>query len=219
MYVNDFWHKRGKMTPYKHSEISVKKRGGKIKDYYPIHSFLDSTKEICSDNRHRILHTLWGVRRVVIPIFGEAIKNSSGDLVNVKDICEQDHILPDFSNKFIPTLHDFVRLIKVDKEILDALEKVLTASNLKENTDLQHLLLSPFFLTGELKSLIITHNSWFLYEVLPQIIETTPKRIEPVISPEQIFLKMEYKSWLNNGETYPVSAKKIEEISIKGLFD
>jgi len=33
-----------KMDAYKHAEISVKKRGGKIEDYYPIHFFMDSTK-------------------------------------------------------------------------------------------------------------------------------------------------------------------------------
>jgi len=55
------------MNAYKHAEISVKKRGGKIEDYYPIHFFMDSTKELCSDNRHRILHNLWGIRRVIIP--------------------------------------------------------------------------------------------------------------------------------------------------------
>jgi len=206
------------MTPYKHSEISVKKRGGKIKDYYTIHSFLDSTKEICSDNRHRILHTMWGVRRIVIPIFGKVITNSSGKIVSVKDICEQDHILPDYSNKFIPTLHDFVKLIKLDNSMLDSLESIMATAYPKD-LKIQQLLLSPFYLTGELKSLIITHNAWFIYEILPQIVENIPGNIKPIISPEIMFSNMEYRAWLNNGETYPESAKKIEEISVKGLFD
>ena len=99
------------MNAYKHAEISVRRRGGSIDDYYPIHSFMDSTKELCSDHRHRFLHNLWGVRRVIIPIFGSSIINSDGRIVNVKDICEQDHILPDYNNKFIPTIEDFIHQI------------------------------------------------------------------------------------------------------------
>lgn len=57
------------MNAYKHAEISVRKRGGIIEDYYAIHDFMDCTKELCSDNQHRILHTLWGVRQVVVTIF------------------------------------------------------------------------------------------------------------------------------------------------------
>lgn len=74
------------MNPLIHSEISAKRRGGKIEDYYAIHSFMDSTKELCSDHRHRILHNLWGVRRIVIPIFGATLTNSDNKKVCVKDI-------------------------------------------------------------------------------------------------------------------------------------
>ena len=100
------------MNAYKHAEISVKRRGGEIEDYYPIHSFMDHTKELCSDHRHRILHNLWGIRRIVIPIFGNTITNRDGKIVNVKDICEQDHVLPDYHNKFIPTISDFILQIE-----------------------------------------------------------------------------------------------------------
>ena len=82
------------MNPATHARISVRQRGGKLKDYYAIHSFLDSTKELRSDHRHRILHTLWGVRRVVIPIFGHTITNADGREVNVKDLCERDRNSP-----------------------------------------------------------------------------------------------------------------------------
>lgn len=104
------------LNAYIHSEISVKTRGGKIEDYYPIHTFIDCTKDICPDNRHRILHTMWGINNIVVPIFGHTIVNSSGKKVNVKDLCEQDHVLPDYRNKFIPTLSDFVEAID-EKEI------------------------------------------------------------------------------------------------------
>lgn len=76
------------MNPATHSRISVAKRKGKFEDYYPIHFFMDATKELCSDNRHRILHNLWGIRRVIIPIFGhninEKIKSNQEDWEVVK---------------------------------------------------------------------------------------------------------------------------------------
>lgn len=58
------------MNPLEHSKISVKRRGGKIEDYYPIHFFLDSTKELCSDNRHRVLHNLWRIKGMLIEFYG-----------------------------------------------------------------------------------------------------------------------------------------------------
>ncbi len=44
----------------------------------------------------------------MIPIFGHVITNSDGNIVSVKDICEQ-HILEDYRQKFIPTPQDFIQ--------------------------------------------------------------------------------------------------------------
>ncbi|MEM7257362.1 MAG: hypothetical protein AAF404_08235, partial [Pseudomonadota bacterium] len=73
------------MNPTKHSEVSARKRGGKVSDYLKIHSFLDHTKTMCADGRHRILHNHWAIQHVVIPIFGVSLINSSGKLVDIKD--------------------------------------------------------------------------------------------------------------------------------------
>lgn len=48
------------MNAMQHARISAKRWGGEAEDYYEIHNFIDSTKILCSDARHRILHTLWG---------------------------------------------------------------------------------------------------------------------------------------------------------------
>lgn len=69
---------------------------------------MDATKELCSDNRHRIYIHCGAFGALSYLVFGHAIINSVGKVVNVKDLCEQDHILPDYQNRFIPTFGDFV---------------------------------------------------------------------------------------------------------------
>jgi len=56
------------MNAMQHARISAKRWGGEPEDYYEIHAFIDSTKSLCSDARHRVLHTLWGINSVVVPI-------------------------------------------------------------------------------------------------------------------------------------------------------
>ncbi len=151
-----------------HSQISVHKRGGKIDDYLKIHDFMDSTKELCSDNRHRILHTMWGIKRVIVPVFGHTIINSNGKAVNVKDLCEQDHILPDYQNRFIPNLSDFVKAI--DDEAAADFDFKEFSKTYENDPELMELLLSPLSITGLQKSLLITHNSWFINEIVPKVL-------------------------------------------------
>jgi hypothetical protein len=190
-----------------HSKISVRRRGGKIEDYLPIHSFIDSTKELCSDNRHRILHNLWGIRRVIIPIFGNTIINSDGKEVNVKDLCEQDHILPDYQNRFIPTLSDFVEAINDRDSILEPRLDIFL-ENYKHEKKLKDLLLSPLSNTGMKVSLIITHNSWFINEIVPKILNREPEIKNFDIKPSEIFNNMDFELWMDNGSAIPRSAIK-----------
>lgn len=197
------------MNAVVHAEISVRKRGGKVEDYYPIHHFLDCTKALCSDNRHRILHTLWGVREIIIPIFGHTIINQDGKQVNVKDLCEQDHILPDYQNRFIPTLSDFVKAIDAKENDPKLFESFF--SRYKYQAKITRLLLSPLGITGEIKSLLITHNSWFINDILPLVIKDhRPEIKDYVISPDDLFHRMDFKLWMDNGADYPPSAQKIK---------
>lgn len=192
------------MNPYKHAEISVQKRGGEIADYYPIHSFIDSTKELCSDNRHRILHNLWGIRRVVVPVFGATITNSDGKVINVKDLCEQDHVLPDYRNKFIPDLSDFTDAIANNDADMQRFDGVI--KYYENDPEVCQLLLSPLSVTGQLKSLLITHNSWFLNEILPLVLKRKPRIKNFEISPAMLFSRMEFRLWMNNGQVSPKNA-------------
>lgn len=200
------------MNAHGHAELSMNRRGGVVADYYAIHSFLDSTKELCSDNRHRILHNLWGVRRIIIPIFGSVIINSDQKQVNVKDLCEQDHILPDFSNKFIPTLGDFV----------DSMDELTAEEENRINSVHQdysflpaelELLLSPLHLTGQLKSLLITHNSWFVNSILRKVFARDVLLQDFPLSPQLLFEKMRFQAWMDNGRAgYPRSVNSTKQM-------
>ncbi|AWW00797.1 DUF6915 family protein [Arcticibacterium luteifluviistationis] len=199
------------MNAYKHAELSAKRRGGLIEDYLPIHKFIDSTKELCSDNRHRILHNLWGIRRVINPIFGETIVNSSGRTINIKDLCEQDHILPDYGNKFIPTLHDFSQELasNLNTDLLD--DFILTYEN---DDEVKELLLSPLAITGNKKSLFFTHNSWFINEIIPKIFPRKARITDFEISPSYFFESMNFTLWMDNGNSIPQSARKIQNMIV-----
>lgn len=52
--------------PYIHAQSSVRKFGGKIEDYEPIHAFMDCSKGAIADNRHRALtHNSWFLSNIL----------------------------------------------------------------------------------------------------------------------------------------------------------
>ena len=203
------------MNPYVHAKISVKRLRGKTDDYYQLHRFIDSTKEICSDNRHRILHTHWAIHRVITPIFGHVFMNSDGKEVNVKDLCERDHILPDYRNRFFPTLADFSMCIR-ENEIPNWQQRIEALHQVYANQpELVKLLLSPLSATGQLKSLLFTHNSWFLNEIVPRIFPVPPALREFELGLNEVFAAMDFQLCMDNGASFPPSARKIEAIKTR----
>jgi hypothetical protein len=95
--------------PLKHAESSVKKFGGKLEDYLPIHNWFDESKAILPDFRHRALrHHAEGIF-LCERIFGIAIVNSEGKQVPVRYIGEQ-HVREDLGR--IPTAQDWLSQIK-----------------------------------------------------------------------------------------------------------
>jgi len=82
------------MKPYYHARLSVKKYGGKLEDYLPIHNFIDSSKAALADVRHRaIMHSSFGCF-LVEQVFGVTMTNSDGKIVNCRDLAE-DHVQED----------------------------------------------------------------------------------------------------------------------------
>ena len=52
--------------PHIHALSSVRSFGGLEEDYLPIHEFLDSSKAIVADNRHRAFtHNSWFINTVI----------------------------------------------------------------------------------------------------------------------------------------------------------
>jgi len=98
------------VKPLLHAKISVKKYGGTVEDYLPIHNFIDSSKACMPDIRHRaILHSSFGCY-LVEQIFGVYITNSAGKMVSCRDIAEE-HIIQDLG--FIPTVEKYLNNMEI----------------------------------------------------------------------------------------------------------
>jgi hypothetical protein len=198
-----------------HAEISVKKHGGNTDDYYAIHDFCDSSKEVEASNRHRAyFHTMWGVKNVVVPLFGHTITNSDGKKVNVKDVCESDHILPDYGGKFIPALSDFIECVDDSDDDVRLIEEfhAINCEYLAKHEVVQQLLTSPLWNTGKIKSLLLTHNSWFIGEIVPRLFPNIRVPLRDVgISPSHLFNRMNFRDWMQNGHGQPPSFAKLAE--------
>lgn len=96
--------------PYVHALSSARRWGGAPEDYLPIHDFLDSSKGVVADNRHRALtHTAWFLSVVLERVFGHTLTNADGRTVSVRDVGEQ-HVLEDFGG-FIPTAQDYLQAV------------------------------------------------------------------------------------------------------------
>lgn len=99
------------MKPHVHVRASVNKYGGKPEDYEAIHNFMDSSKSVLADVRHRcILHSTFGIY-LAERVFGYTIVNSAGKEVAVRDIAE-DHVIQDLGH--IPTLEKWLEGMPIE---------------------------------------------------------------------------------------------------------
>lgn len=93
------------MKPYEHARNSVRKYGGVVEDYLPIHNFLDSSKAHVADMRHRaMLHNSFGCY-LAEQLYGVYFTNSDGKVVQVRDIAEE-HIIEDMGR--IPSVNEYL---------------------------------------------------------------------------------------------------------------
>jgi hypothetical protein len=91
--------------PYIHAIASAKKYGGIMEDYIDIHDFMDSSKGLIADVRHRaLLHHAYGCI-IVEKVFGHTRVNSDGKTYSPRDIAEQ-HIIEDLD--CIPSFQDYL---------------------------------------------------------------------------------------------------------------
>lgn len=102
------------MKPFVHAQSSAKIYGGKPVDYIDLHNFMDSSKSVMADNRHRaLLHHAFGIF-ILEQVFGNTVKNSNGVEIPTRNIGEQ-HVLEDFGGKFIPTVQDYLQDLPYNK--------------------------------------------------------------------------------------------------------
>jgi hypothetical protein len=92
--------------PVIHAMADVKRWGGKVEDYLPIHELMDGSKKAFPDNRHRALtHHSHFVNEILPRIFGRSFRNSDNRLVIVKDVGER-HCIEDLG--YIPAASDYL---------------------------------------------------------------------------------------------------------------
>lgn len=100
-------------NPLIHSKSSVRRWGGKVEDYLPLHELIDSPKVTMNNNSVRLLtHNTWFAYHIMPKIFGYNITNSDGKSVDVVDIAML-HIAEDFRFKGIPTPQDYLQHLQV----------------------------------------------------------------------------------------------------------
>jgi hypothetical protein len=99
------------MKPRLHAISSAKRFGGVPDDYQDIHDYMDSTKAILPDVRHRIIfHSSFGCY-LVEQKFGIHRQNSDNKEYSPRDVAEQ-HILEDLG--FIPSLEHWLKGLPIE---------------------------------------------------------------------------------------------------------
>ena len=95
--------------PYHHALSSVKKWGGSVDCYLPIHSWFDASKMHHTDFQHRALrHHTEGIF-MAETIFGPTITLSIGRIIPTRWVGEL-HVSEDLG--FIPSFSDWVKVIR-----------------------------------------------------------------------------------------------------------
>ena len=96
-------------NPYHHALSSVKKWGGLVEDYLPIHNWFDETKAHFADFRHRAMrHHSEGIF-LMEKIFGATLELSNGKVIPTRWVGEQ-HVKEDLGR--IPTIQDWLSNLK-----------------------------------------------------------------------------------------------------------
>ena len=94
---------------YHHAVSSARKFGGIPADYQAVHDWIDGSKQIIADFRHRALRHHAEGCFAAEAVFGITLTNSAGREIPVRLIAEQ-HILEDLGR--IPSFADWVRNIR-----------------------------------------------------------------------------------------------------------
>lgn len=125
------------MNPLIHSRSSVKRWGGKVEDYLPIHELIDSPKATMNNNSARVLtHNTWFAYTIIPKIFGYNIVNSDGKSVDTVDIAML-HLAEDFRFRGIPTPQDYLQHLEVQPWMNNGVKDIPSEESKETLKDLQ----------------------------------------------------------------------------------
>jgi hypothetical protein len=111
-------------NPMIHAKSSVKRWGGSVECYLPIHELLDSPKATMNNNSSRLLtHNTWFAYTIIPKIFGYNIINSEGKSVDTVDIAML-HIAEDFKMRFVPTPQDYLKHLEVQAWMCNGVKNI-----------------------------------------------------------------------------------------------
>jgi hypothetical protein len=123
-------------NPMIHAKSSVKRWGGSVECYLPIHELLDSPKATMNNNSSRVLtHNTWFAYTIIPKIFGYNIINSAGKSVDTVDIAML-HISEDFRHKGIPTPQDYLENLVVQPWFCNGVKDIPSIEAQKRSKDL-----------------------------------------------------------------------------------
>jgi hypothetical protein len=123
-------------NPLIHSKSSVKRWGGQVSDYLPIHELIDSPKATINNNSARLLtHNTWFAYTIIPKIFGYNIINSSGKSVDTVDIAML-HLSEDFRHKGIPTPQDYLENLVVQPWMNNGMQPIPSVEAQKNSREL-----------------------------------------------------------------------------------
>lgn len=115
------------MNSWYHAQSCARKWGGAPEDYLPIHEFIDSSKQVIGDVRHRaVYHHTLGVF-LCERIFGKTITTSAGKQIPVRLIAER-HILEDLG--WLPSPADYLNGMPIHTWMSGAQRKTVPLSTI-----------------------------------------------------------------------------------------
>ncbi|MFK7970893.1 MAG: hypothetical protein AB8F95_11025 [Bacteroidia bacterium] len=142
------------MNIWDHSRISVRKFGGKERDYFPIHKFIDSSKLFYFHAKHRLLlHHLWGIELCILK-FGDLVSLDSGRQILVRDIAAE-HIKEDLLGR-VPSISDWLTGNETDLISDDEIPEI-------EDKNLNYFINQPLLKSNLKSSLLITYSDFGVY--------------------------------------------------------
>jgi hypothetical protein len=120
------------MNSWNHAQSAARKWGGDPDDYIEIEEFIDSSKEVLGDVRHRAIyhHTsgVWLCQRIFGRVITVTKKNGTGSVeVPVRMIAER-HILEDLG--WLPSPADYIKGMPIAPWMSGSQRKELPLSHL-----------------------------------------------------------------------------------------